>query len=236
MKKPFECVLERLFFEIEMDRAICNLVWRKQRGSYTCNVTYLMRKNYVLIDYENVQPECLEVLNQDVFNVVLFVGDRQSKIPFEIADAMQRMGQRAEYVRISGNGNNALGFHIAFYIGYVAGKEPDAFFHIISKDTGFDPLLSYLKKKKICAGRWTEIAEIPLLKKPLEPTPQERAELVVEKMKVQAARPRTVKTLGNHVNSLFKKALTEKEIAAVINALKKLKFIAVQENKVNYPA
>jgi len=51
------------------------------------------------------------------------------------------MGERAEYVRISGNGSNALDFHIAFYIGQLAAHEPDAYFHIISKVTGFDPLI-----------------------------------------------------------------------------------------------
>jgi len=41
-----------------------------------------MRINYVLIDFENVQPESLAVLQQDHFKVMVFVGANQTKVPF----------------------------------------------------------------------------------------------------------------------------------------------------------
>ena len=64
---------------------------------------------------------------------------------------MQSLGADAEYVRIEGNGPNALDFHIAFYIGNIAAKDPDCYFHIISKDTGFDPLIKEtLHKSALC--------------------------------------------------------------------------------------
>ena len=49
-----------------------------------------------------------------------------------------------ELVRLTEPGKNALDFHIAYYLGQLALKEPDAFFHIVSKDTGFDPLIQHL--------------------------------------------------------------------------------------------
>jgi hypothetical protein len=98
-----------------------------------------VKTNYVLIDYESVQPVTLAVLDQEHIRVIVFVGARQAKITFEIAAALQRLGTRAEYVKISSNGSNALDFHIAFYIGQLAAHDPAAYFHIISKDTGFDP-------------------------------------------------------------------------------------------------
>jgi hypothetical protein len=52
---------------------------------------------------------------------------------------MQALGAKAQYVKISGNGSNALDFHIAFYIGHLGAVDPTAYFHIISKDAGFDP-------------------------------------------------------------------------------------------------
>ena len=72
-----------------------------------------MKTNYVLIDYENVQPATLAILDQEHFRIIVFVGANQAKITFEVASALQPMGTRAEYVRISGNGANALDFHIA---------------------------------------------------------------------------------------------------------------------------
>lgn len=76
-----------------------------------------MRINYVLIDLENVQPASLAGLEADFFKVLIFVGASQTKIPFELASAAQRLGERASYIKIAGNGINALDFHIAYYIG-----------------------------------------------------------------------------------------------------------------------
>lgn len=55
-----------------------------------------MRTNYVLIDYENVQPEAMSALNKEHFKVIVFVGANQAKVTFEVASVLQHMGQRAE--------------------------------------------------------------------------------------------------------------------------------------------
>ena len=67
-----------------------------------------MRINYVLIDLENVQPASLAGLDTEFFKVLIFVGASQTKIPFELASAAQKLGIRATYIKISGNGSNAL--------------------------------------------------------------------------------------------------------------------------------
>lgn len=68
----------------------------------------------MLIDFESVQPDTLAPLIKGHFQVLLFVGANQSKVSFEIAAAMQKLGSRGEYVKMSGNGPNALNFHIAY--------------------------------------------------------------------------------------------------------------------------
>jgi hypothetical protein len=112
-----------------------------------------MKTNYVLIDYENVQPADIAILDQEHIKIMVFLGANQGKISFELASALQRMGSRAEYIKVSGNGSNALDFHIAFYIGQLAVNDGEAYFHIISNDAGFDPLIQHLKEKKIRAMR-----------------------------------------------------------------------------------
>lgn len=87
-----------------------------------------MAINYVLIDFENVQPRNLEVLKQHPFKVYVFVGANQAKVPFDLATAMQSLGDSAQYIKISDTGKNSLDFHIAYYIGELATKEPNAFF------------------------------------------------------------------------------------------------------------
>lgn len=120
-----------------------------------------MRTNYVLIDYENVQPSDMNTLDKEYYKIILFHGASQANVKIDIVTFMHRIGTRGEYVKISGNGKNALDFHIPFYIGRLSIQEPSAFFHIISKDSGFDPLVEHLKSKKILACRSTDISKMP---------------------------------------------------------------------------
>ena len=194
-----------------------------------------MRTNYVLIDYESVQPEDVSALKQDHFRVIVFVGARQTKIPFETAAALQQMGSNAEYVKISGTGPNALDFHIAFYIGQFAEKDPEAYFHIVSKDAGFDPLLHHLKTRKLRALRVKTVRDIPLLKaSSAKPTADRIAAIVDDLRKRGAAKPRTVTTLTSTISALFQKQLSPDEIGALLTALQARGYVSVAGNKVSY--
>jgi hypothetical protein len=76
-----------------------------------------MPTNYILIDLENVQPKNLNILLDLPFRIYVFVGENQTKIPFDLAATMQSFGENAKYIKISGNGKNALDFHLAYYLG-----------------------------------------------------------------------------------------------------------------------
>jgi hypothetical protein len=194
-----------------------------------------LRTNYVLIDFENVQPDALANLDADHFQVKVFVGANQSKITFETVAALQRMGEKAEYIKISGNGSNALDFHIAYYIGRIAAQDPTAYFHIISKDTGFDPLIQHLKDQKVFAARSKDVADIPLLKAANSKTVPENVAIVMANLQQRgASKPRTLKTLTSTINALFQKQLSEHELVAVMKSLQQQGFIDINENKVSY--
>ncbi|TCZ78546.1 PIN domain-containing protein [Lysobacter sp. N42] len=194
-----------------------------------------MRTNYVLIDYENVQPSALAALEKEHFQIFVFVGANQTKVNYEIADTLQRLGPKASYVKIAGNGPNALDFHVAFYIGQLAAADPNSFFHIISKDTGFDPLIAHLKSRKIYACRSKDIGEMPIVKAANSKSPAEKLEVVVANLKQRgSSRPRTVKTLTSTISSLFQKALAEEELSALLKALQKHGYVSVNETKVSY--
>jgi hypothetical protein len=141
-----------------------------------------MANNYVLIDYENVHPKNLELLLEHPFRVYVFVGQNQAKIPFDLADSMQLLGKNAKYIKIAGSGQNALDFHIAYYIGELAAAEPDAYFHIISKDKGFDPLIRHLKERKIRVQREKDLGEIPLLQLPEKAPLDEKISAIVKNL------------------------------------------------------
>ncbi|MGJ7538559.1 PIN domain-containing protein [Variovorax sp. ZT5R36] len=194
-----------------------------------------LRTNYVLIDFENVQPEAMSMLDHEHFKVLVFVGATQNKIPFEIANALQRMGSKAEYVKIAGNGSNALDFHIALYIGQLAAADPTAYFHIISKDTGFDPLIQHLKDKKVFAARSKDVADIPLFKVSNSRSLEEKLTVVMAKLQqLGLSKPRTVKTFSSTISSLFQKQLAEEEISAIVAAFQAQGWATITANKVAY--
>jgi hypothetical protein len=186
-----------------------------------------------MIDFENVQPEIFALFEQEHFKLMVFVGANQARLPYEIVAAIQRLGNKAEYVKISGNGSNSLDFHIAFYIGHIASTDPTAYFHIISKDTGFDPLIQHLKSKKIFAARAKDISEIPFIKMANSNSSQERAELVVAKFH-NVNKPRTLKTLANTIRAIFHKQLPEDEVMKIIETLKSQGILKINDMKVSY--
>ena len=204
-------------------------------GSQASPWDIAVRRNYVLIDYENVQPGSLNGLEAEHFRVLLFVGAAQTKVSFEIAEGMQRLGSRAQYIKMAGSGSNALDFHIAFYIGYLAANDPTAFFHIISKDTGFDPLVQHLKSNKVFIVRSNAIENITLVKMSNSKTLPERVVVLVADLKKRGtARPKSVKTLTSTVASVFQKRLKEKELAGLIAELQRRGFISIHDEKVSF--
>ena len=194
-----------------------------------------MANNYVLIDYENVHPKNLELLLDHPFIVYVFVGQNQARIPFDLADSMQLLGKAARYIKIAGSGQNALDFHIAFYIGELASKEPDAYFHIISKDKGFDPLIRHLKERNIRVQREKDLGEIPLLQLSEQTSLDEQVAAIVKNLGGRGqSRPRKVKTLQNTINSLFTKKLDQKDLNDLMNEMKRRKLIVINQNNVSY--
>lgn len=205
-----------------------------------------MKTNYVLIDLENIQPEHLSVLAGQNFKVLVFVGQNQSKISFDLVSAVQHLGKNAEYIKIQGNGPNALDFHIAFYIGQFSAENGDSHFHIISKDKGFDPLIKHLESKKIRVHRHKAISDIPLPKPAKAKKASQGSKAASSAIKAENiqkivefliargnAKPRKLKTLSNSINALFSKSLTENELKALIDELVKRGVVIVSSNQTN---
>lgn len=189
----------------------------------------------MLIDFENVQPRNLELLAKHPFKIYVFVGANQTKVSFDLAAAMQHFGKEAKYIKISGNGPNALDFHIACYIGELYTKEPSASFHIISKDTGFDPLIAHLKERKIKALRVKDLAEIPVLRTASTTSTEDKIPIIIKNLVSRGqSRPRKVKTLQNTINTLFTKKLESSELQSIINQLQERKYISVKDGNVTY--
>lgn len=195
-----------------------------------------VRTNYILIDYENVQQlSVFSILEQENFKVIIFIGANQTKIATDIVIPLQRLGSNVSYIQIASSGPNALDFHIAYYIGQLSAAEPNAYFHIISKDTGFDPLISHLKTNKILACRSHDISNIPAIKTVNSKTLPEKLDMIITSLEKRGtSRPRTVKTLANTISSLFQNRLPKGEVVAILNTLSRQKLISITDTKVSY--
>ena len=198
-----------------------------------------METNYVLIDLENVQPESLDYLAPDHFKILVFVGASQTKLPSKMAMFLQRLGDRANYIEISANGPNALDFHIAYYLGCLVTADSSAYFHIISKDTGYDPLIDHLNTQNIRVRRQETISDIPLVKISISRSSKslaaERIETIVAKLhQLKTAKPRTIKTLSSTIAALFRKQLSEKDVSRLIHELAKRGYLTVSSTKIKY--
>lgn len=188
-----------------------------------------------MIDYENVQPKNLELLGGHPFKVFVFVGEHQNKIPIHFAAKLQSLGENAQYIQIMGSGQDALDFHIAFYIGELSATDAEGYFHIISKDKGFDPLIKHLRERKIKVHRETDIAEIPLLRLSKKVELDPKIDAIITNLDGRGqSRPRKVKTLTNTIQNLFAEELSESELLSLVKELKKRKFITLDGDKVSY--
>lgn len=213
-----------------------------------------MKTNYVLIDYENVQVKSLALLRDGKFRVRVFLGPNNTKLPVELVLAMQELGDRAEYIVLETHGANALDFHIAYYLGVLAAADPLGFFHIISKDTGFDPLIKHLKAKKVLSTRSASIEEMPCFAEvamngngsnggstEIKQTSASAVPVddliklaVSDLIKRKAAKPRTPKTLLSTIHAKCGKDVPVAEIEAVFGELVKRGYVKVNGTKVSY--
>lgn len=200
-----------------------------------------MLTNYILVDYENIQNIDLTCIKDKNIYIKMFIGSKQNNIPTDLVIKSQKLGSQIEWIQINGNGKNALDFHIAFELGKLVGKETKSFFHIISKDTGYDPLISYMKSQKIFCKRSDDIVlliesiqkslqsglipqsnpsvnQIPTAKT-TESQPQNKQisqyDLVIKKLAVvnKTKRPKSEESLKNHIKS----QLGLKDLTPVVN-------------------
>jgi hypothetical protein len=204
-----------------------------------------MKTNFILIDFENVQPEDLSLLRGSHFNILVFVGVQQTKLPRALVFQLQSLGDQAQYVAIEGSGRNALDFHLAYYLGQLAAEHPGAGFHIISKDTGFDLLIKHLKTKKVTCQRCSSLNDIPGLRRASvtpgpSPVKVEPFSAVVKKVMATltnnaATRPRTLKKLRSFMKPFLGTQATDAGISELVEELGRRGVFTVTEAKVTYP-
>jgi len=193
----------------------------------------MTKQNIVLIDYENIQKINLQLLDQEKFIVYVFIGSNQTKIPKEIVIQAQRFGDKLKWISLDASGKNALDFHIAYYIGKLQSQYENGFYHIISGDTGFDPLIKTLKKEKVFCLREKSIEDIPVLKVKNTTDQHSMIDEIIEKIE-KTSKPRTIKTLSNMIHGHFNKELGQEKIDELVKLMEVNGRITIQNNRIEY--
>lgn len=194
-----------------------------------------MKTNHVLIDYENVQPEVSEALSQPIFKVWVFVGAQQSKVKFDLLELVQRKGPDIKVIKMTTTGRNALDFHMSCYLGKLWSQEPDAYFHLIAKDTGMDTLVEHLKEQGVHVARWQDVRDIPIIKTPANDTEDAKLSRIVECLIGRGSqRPASLKTLKGTVAALFQPKLAEAQASALVDELRIAEVFEIVGTKIKY--
>src|SRR5512138_250041 len=96
---------------------------------------------HVLVDLENNQPTLDDVrhLVPDMTDAWLFHSPRQ----LAHLSSFAPLGSRHTPVPLSRPGRNALDFQLAFYVGYIAARNPSAKLVVVAIDNDYAPMIEH---------------------------------------------------------------------------------------------
>ena len=222
-----------------------------------------MKTNYILIDYENVPVKSLALVKGEHFKVKVFLGPKNTKLATEFVLAIKALGDKADFIVLQAGGPNALDFHITYYLGRMIAEDPAGFYHIISKDTGFDGLVAHVQKTGVLIQRSASIEAMPCFStvvaksaskptakpavvsaavKPAtitKPASKKKADELVDKMvahlnKLANGKPNTEKTLKGKIKNWCGSVYSDKEIDAVYARMLKKTYVVLEGEKLVY--
>lgn len=207
--------------------------------------------NYILVDFENCPHETARGLKGADVRLVLFLGPHQTKIPLELAEAIQPLGDRVRFIKLSSPGKNSLDFHVALLLGQLVSEDPLGAFHVVSNDQGFDSIIKYLVSRSIKAKRWAKIDDIATglgSRPPSSPTAQASmeadvgdvvgltGELFIKRlMNPKATKPRSLNTVATYIKNIAGPKLLPDQVQLVIQRLQaESKLLLSSTGRVSY--
>ena len=204
--------------------------------------------NHVFVDFENVHELDFAALGNKPAGYTLLLGAKQTRLDAGLVEELIKHGGAVELIRLTSSGRNALDFALAYYVGRAAVLDPGGYFHIVSKDQGFDPLIEHLKSRHIRAYRHPDFSTLsfsgpskvvaallkpsagpgaPLAPAALPDLPLEKA--LMHLRKNTNNRPKREKTLISHLKNLLGKAATETDAIELTYALKAMGYLRIND-------
>ncbi len=187
------------------------------------------RVNRVFLDFENVAEIDPKVVRRKDIFLTVFRGAHQKSMKNDVVDALLASSNQPATVDVVVSGKNALDMVLAGYVGYTVRENPADYFHIISKDTGYDALVKQLRKEHIRAFRRERFEDIPSpgQKKPSNAVANNMIEVPVNHLTIvlkhlgkgRADRPGKKDTLLNYLKSKLGVTATKEDAQRVMNEL-----------------
>lgn len=197
-------------------------------------------EKYIYVDYENMS-NLKNLLPGKDKKYFFFIGANQNKIPKSLVIDSNEVC--VKWIEIEGQGKNALDFYIAYFIAKNDGQK-DVQHFILSKDKGFDPLISYINKKKSCEIVRRIITFDDIQENENDKNIKENAKRIIQKSgkilenlkSIQSSkRPKSERSLKAHIKTcLGKDDLTDEEIQIIIDELYRKKSISKRNNRISY--
>lgn len=185
----------------------------------------MSRNNYIYVDYENVHEADFGRLAGKPAHVTLVLGERHKALPISLVKLIQQHASQVSLIETPLNGKNALDFVLAYEVGVQTEKDAKGYFHILSRDKGFDALIRYLKGRDIYAARRESFAEIPALMNAAERLTLLKTQINEKKPGLPGKR----KALESYIQAAFGRALSAEELDTTIQGLIKASVIKISD-------
>ena len=197
---------------------------------------------HVLVNFENVCDIDTTLLGSKNVAFTLLLGAGQTKLDVALVEKLLLHAPSVQLVRLTSRGKNALDFALAYYLGHAVAAAPQGSFHIVSKDTGFDPLIEHLVGRQIQISRHNDFTDLTTSPAQLAAAPKPKAapkartapsngdvtdHALSQLRKVSANRPKTRKSLLSFLTSHLGPEMTETGAATLIESLSKAGNLAI---------
>lgn len=205
----------------------------------TSNVSPPM--NHVFVDFENVHHIDLVIIGTKAVSLTILVGAKQTKLDAELVVKLFEHAASVQLIRLTASENNAVDFAITYYLGRAVLADPTAYFHIISKDTGYEPLIEHLQSRHVRVRRHNDFTTLTFAAPPkAAPTaPKTTAagspdpmNLMLDRLRKHTTnRPKKKKTLLSHLKANLGKEGSDADATQLLEKLIKAGHIEIDDKE-----
>ena len=209
--------------------------------------------NHVLVDFENVHHIDPAIIGAKAVSLTILVGAKQTKLDAETVVKLFEHAASVQLIRLTASDKNAVDFALTYYLGRAVLADPTAYFHIISKDSGYDPLIEHLASRHVRVRRHNDFTTLtfaappkaaPAVPKPAKPKsaaaapktaaagPPDPMNLVLDRLRKHTTnRPKKKKTLLSHLKANLGKDANDADAIQLLEKLIKAGRIALDEKE-----